>query len=209
MTGWTLALAAICLPLAAADTNADEVAQLRQRVTQLEKRVQEISEFLEPLKGQQATIASRRKALQPKINQRLSADRDKYSADDLVEAERLYSIISQKPDTKECADSYKTLTEKYPDNNRTGCAVLYMAQRATGEERIKNLQLCIEKYNNCIYGDSVQVGAYARFLLEKEYSIKGELKKAADLAADLKANYADAVDHAGNLLVDQAVMTAK
>ena len=49
------------------------------------------------------------------------------------------------------------MIKKYPDINRTGCATLYVAQKAQGDERARYLQDCIEKFNDCFYGDGVQV----------------------------------------------------
>jgi TolA-binding protein len=185
-----------------AQTNTQDVAQLTRRVEQLEKQVQEISKFLDPLRGQQSIIANRRKALQSRQEKRFAQDREKFAPEELIEAEKLYSIISQKGGTPEAADSFATLLKKYPDNDRVGCALLYIAQRAHGDERIKDLQECIDKYSDCIYGDGVEVGAFARYLLAKEYSSKGDTKQAAALAEDIKNKYTDAIDHGGNLLVD-------
>jgi len=42
----------------------------------------------------------------------------------------------------------------------------------------------------------------ARFLLAHDYRRQGEDKKAEALFIEIKTNYADAVDHSGNLLVD-------
>jgi len=196
-------LALLCLISVApiqAETSADEITQLKQRGAQLEKQVEDMAKFLEPLKGQQASITSRRKALQGKIERRIAADREKYSQDEILEAEKLYRVISQKPGTPEAADSFKTLREKFPENNRTGCASLYMAQRTQGEDRIKKLEECIEKYGDCMYGDGVQVGAYARHLLAREYMIHNETKKAEQFFSEIKTNYSDALDHSGNLL---------
>lgn len=183
-------------------TNTDDVAQLTRRVAQLEKQVQEISQFLEPLRGQQSIISNRRKALQARQEKRLAQDREKYTQEELIEAEKLYSIVSQKGGTPEAAEGFQTLLKKYPDNDRIGCALLYMAQRAHGDERVKQLQECIEKYGDCIYGDGVQVGAFARYLLAKEESSKGDTKAAAALTEEIKNTYPDAIDHGGNLLVD-------
>ena len=199
--GVVTAVMVVGTPLSA-QTNADQIARLTQRVDQLEKQVQEISRFLEPLKGQQATISSRRQALQGKVQNRFMRDQEKYSAEQVLEAEKLFHVVSQKPGTEEASQSFQMLLEKFPDINRTGCAVLYIAQRSQGEERVKYLQQCIEKYSDCIYGDGVQVGAYARFLLAREYSIKGEDQKAQALSAEIKSRYPDAIDHAGNSLMD-------
>jgi hypothetical protein len=184
-----------------AQTNADEIAQLKQRVVQLEKQVQEISQFLEPLKAQQA-MDNRRKAFRERFEKKMAQDQEKYTPEQLRDAEKLYQVANQKWGSAEASESLETMIKKYPDINRTGCAMLYVAQRSQGDERAKYLQDCIEKYNDCLYGDGVQVGAYARFLLAEDYRSKGEEKKAAALYKEIKAKYADAIDHGGKLLVD-------
>lgn len=184
-----------------AQTQADDMAQLKQRVDQLEKQVQEMSRILEPMKAQQA-IDSRRKALRENFEKKMAKDAKKYSQEQLGEAEQLYQAANQKWGSPEANDSLKSMISKYPDVNRTGCAVLYLAQKSEGEERAKDLQDCIEKYSDCFYGDGVQVGAYARFLLAGDYRAKGEKEKAAALENEIKTQYPDAVDHGGKLLVD-------
>jgi hypothetical protein len=184
-----------------AQTNADELAQLKQRVVQLEKQVQEISQLLEPLKAQQA-VEKRRKAFRARFEKKMAQDQAKYTPEQLREAEELYQVANRQWGTPEAAESLQTMIKKYPDINRTGCATLYVAQRSQGDERTKYLQDCIEKFNDCFYGDGVQVGAYARFLLAQDYSRQGEEKKAEALHNELKARYPDAIDHGGKLLVD-------
>lgn len=188
-----------------AQTNTDELAQLNLRVTQLEKQVKDISEFLEPLKGQQSTIASRRKALQEKVQARFALDRDAYTSEQVLDAEKLYVLVSTKPSSMIASNSFQALLTNYPHMDRTGCAALYMAQRSQGDEHAKNLQECIDKYSDCMYGDGVQVGAFARFLLAREYSRLGLDKKAEALSDELKTQYPDAVDHAGTLLIDMKI----
>jgi hypothetical protein len=184
-----------------AQTNADDVAQLKQRVAQLEKQVQEMAQLLEPLKAQQA-MELRRNALHQKFEQKAARDREKYTAEQLGEAEGLYQVANQKWGSPEAAKSLQTMIEKFPDVNRTGCAVLYLAQNSQGDERARRLQDCMEKYSDCFYGDGVQVGAYARFLLAQDFRSKLELKKADALDEEVKAKFPDAVDHSGHLLVD-------
>jgi len=184
-----------------AQSNSDEFAQLKQRVAQLEKQVQEISRLLEPVKAQQA-MESRRKVLREKFDNKMLQDRQKHTPEQLDEAESLYQVANQKWGSPEAAESLQKMIKKYPDINRTGCAMLYVAQRSQGDERAKYLQDCIEKYNDCFYGDGVQVGAYARFLLTEDYCSKGETQKAQALCNEIKAQYPDAVDHGGRLLVD-------
>jgi hypothetical protein len=191
-----------------AQGNAEDVAQLKQRVAQLEKQVQEISQLLEPLKAQQAAD-NRRKALRERFEKKMAQDRDKYTQEQLRDAEKLYQVANQKWGTPEATESLQTMIKKYPDINRTGCATLYVAQKSRGDERARYLRDCIEKFNDCFYGDGVQVGAYARFLLAGDYMSKGEQEKAAALYSEIKARYPDAVDHSGNLLVNRIKAESK
>jgi hypothetical protein len=184
-----------------AQTSADELARLKARVAQLEKQVQEMSGLLEPIRAQQG-MESRRRALRGKFDKKMAQDQAKYTGEQLREAEQLYQVANQKWGSAEGAESLQTMLKKYPDINRTGCATLYVAQRSEGEQRAKYLRDCIEKFNECFYGDGVQVGAYARLLLADYYQNKGESDKAATLFAELKAQYPEAVDHGGNLLIN-------
>jgi len=183
-----------------AQTNADEIAQLKQRVAQLEKQVQELSQVVEPLKAQQAAD-KRRKALRVRFEKRMAEDREKYSQEQLREAENLMGIAEQHFGSAEANEALQTLLKNYPTSNRAGCAKLYVAQTSKGESRLTSLRECIEKYNDCFYGDGVQVGAYARFLLAEDYRNQGEERKAA-LYSEIRSRYPDALDHRGNPLVD-------
>ena len=139
----------------------------------------------------------------------MAQDRAKYTEQQLREAEQLYQVANQKWGSPEATESLQTMIKKYPDINRTGCAVLYVAQNSQGEERARYLQDCIEKFNDCFYGDGVQVGAYARFLLAGDYMSRGEQEKAAALYSELKARCSDAIDHNGKVLVDSIKAEAK
>lgn len=180
--------------------NAPEFAQLARKVEQLEKQVQEIQKLLEPLRAQQ-TADARRRTLRERFDRKMAHDRQKYSREQLREAESLYQVANQKWGSTEASESLDAMIKKYPDINRTGCAVLYVAQNSTGADRAKYLRDCIEKFEDCFYGDGVQVGAYARFLLAEDYLREGQAAKAQVLQQELKEHYADAVDHSGALLV--------
>ena len=184
-----------------AQTKSDEVAQLKERVTQLEKQVREISQLVEPLKAQQATD-NRRKALRENFNKKMQQDQAKYTPEQLRDAEGLYQVANQKWGTPEATESLKKMIEKYPDINRTGCAVLYIAQKTEGADRAKYLQDCIDKYGDCFYGDGAQVGVLARCYIAYDYKKAGDTKKADALFKEIMTNYPDAVDHSGKLLSD-------
>ncbi len=191
-------------PCAFAQTRTGDLAQLERRVAQLEKQLQEISQLVEPLKAQQA-IDTRRNAFRDKFEKKMAQDSAKYTPDQLREAEELYQVANRKWGTPEASESLQTMLKKYPDINRTGCATLYVAQQSQGGDRVRYLRDCIEKFNDCFYGDGVQVGAYARFLLAQDYRARGEDQKAQALFTELKASYPDAIDHGGKLLVDAIV----
>ena len=191
-----------------AQTDTNDLAQLKQRVAQLEKQVQEISQLVEPLKAQLA-IDTRRKVLRERFEKKTAQNQNKYTPEQLGEAENLYRVANQKWGSAEANESLQAMIKKYPDIDRTGCAVLYLAQTSQGEERARYLRDCIEKYNDCFYGDGVQVGVYARFLLAQDYKSKGEDKKAEALFPEIKTKYADAIDHNGNLLVDSLKADSK
>jgi hypothetical protein len=167
-----------------------------------------LSQRLERPKAQPA-MNSRQQTLHERFEQRMAQDRKNYTQKQLDEAEQLYSVANQTWGTPETIESLQTMIKKYPDINRTGCAMLYLAQMSQGDERAKYFQDCIEKYNDCFYGDGVQVGAYARFLLAQDYRSKGEEEKAEALSAEIKTKYANAIDHRGNLLVDNLKADSK
>jgi hypothetical protein len=116
------------------------------------------------------------------IRRRTAEDRKAYSAEQLREIESLYQVANKLWNTPEAQTGLKALIEKYPRANRTGCAVQYMGQMSSGEEREKYLNLAIKDFGDCYYGSGVQVRAYARFYLGYHYKENG-------LARMLKSRY--------------------
>jgi beta-lactamase regulating signal transducer with metallopeptidase domain len=141
-------------------------------------------------------------AMREKFDQRHELDRKKYTEEQLAEAEKLYLAMNSKRGSPEYIESLKQMLEKFPDLNRSGCALLYLAQGTTGVESEKYLKDCIQKYNDCYYADGVQVGAYARFWLADYYGKTGENEKAEALRKEIKDNYSDSIDHNGQLLIN-------
>jgi TolA-binding protein len=152
--------------------------------------------------GKSTTASKKPDASQASFQQRMAQDNGKYTPQQLRNAEKLYQVASKQWGSPEAIESLKTMIKNYPDSDRAGCATLYLAQMSQGDERAQYLQDCIEKYDDCFYGDGVQVGAYARFLLAKDYQSRGEEEKAAALFHEITTQYAKAVDHSGRLLVD-------
>ena len=161
-----------------------------------------ILQSLKSLKTQQPAMNSRQQSLRERFVKRTAQDEGKYTPQQLRDAEQLYAVANQKWGTPEAKESLQTMIQKYPDINRTGCAVLYLAQMSQGDERAQYLQECIDKYNDCFYGDGAQVGAYARFFQAQDYKSQGDTEKAKALFDELKSKYPDAIDHRGDLLID-------
>jgi TolA-binding protein len=136
------------------------------------------------------------------IRKRFEEDRKTYSVDELREIENLYQVANKQWNTPEAKESLRKLIEKFPKANRTGCAVQYMGQMSTGEEKEKYLKLAIKDFGNCYYGSGVQVGAYARLYLGYYYKEKGKDKEAKALFDELRKDYPDAVSHKGKRLAD-------
>ena len=93
------------------------------------------------------------------------------------------------------------LVDKYDKANRTGCAILYLGQMTSGEEKAEHLKTAIEQFSDCFYGNGVQVGAYARFLLGHLYLDTDKPEQAKELFDQIKKDYPAAIDHRGNPLL--------
>lgn len=162
---------------------------LETKVADLEKRVTELENINRP-------------ALYRKyFDARMSEDRKTYP-DDFRKIESLYHASNKADDKSEQKKLRKELIEKYPLANRTGCTVLYIGQITQGKEQEEFLLKAIKEYDNCWYGDGVQVGAYARIWLADNYKKAGKQAEADKLYEELRKNYPDAIDHRGRLLRD-------
>ncbi len=171
-----------------------EVKQLKAQVAALEKRISEMENSLPP--------AERQRAYRKKFDQRREMDQQKYTPEQLAKAEELMATADRQFGSAACIETLKQMVEKFPNANRAGCALLYWAQSTTGPEAESYFTDCIQKYDDCYYGDGVRVGAYARFLLAENYQSKGEREKAEALYKEIKDNYSDAIDHNGQLLIN-------
>lgn len=200
MKGIALLAVFVCLaPLAHADDDqAKQIAELKAKVATLEQRVAALEKMLAPMQGD-----AQKKALRELFENRMAADAKKYKPEQIREAEQLYQTMNKNWRSDEGNAALKKMIEKYPDINRTGCAELYLGQVAEGEERAAHLQTAIDKHSDCMYGDGVQVGAYARYLLALYYKEKGDNTRANSLFDEIRKDYPLAVDHRGKSLEEQ------
>jgi hypothetical protein len=170
--------------------------ELQAKIKQLEDRVAQLESALEPFLQQQRVAAIREQA-----RARMRKDLDIYSQEQLQEIEQLYQVANKKWRSEEGKQSLEKLVEKYDKANRTGCALLYLGQMSEGDAQIQYLTRAIKDYSDCCYGDGVQVGAYARFVLAGRCRADGENEKAEKLIKELNQDYGDAIDHRGQSLL--------
>ena len=148
-------------------------------------------------------VEKRAESVMPEVENARKAARERFAADAAAfdratrrEIERLYRKASSRSDG--AAEALKTLMEKYPKANRTGCAVMYAAQRETDPaERERLLKLAIASFGDCYYGDGAQVAPYARWYLAKLYERTGKPDEAKRLFDEIRTDYPNAVTHRG------------
>lgn len=138
-----------------------------------------------------------RQALRTKFELRMRQDLQKYSREQIAEAEKLYQVANKNWGSPEARTSLEQMIAQYPDLNRTGCAVLYMAQMARGAEQKELLQQAIDQYGDCMYGDGVQIGAYARFYLAELYDAAGKKEQARAIYEEIGKLFPIAINHKG------------
>ena len=190
----------------AADEQGRQLRQLQEKVARLESRLAELEKRVGPVVAKQATEQddqARLRKQQTLARQRMSQDLKKHNRQQIQEAEQLYQVANKNWRAPEAKQSLQQMVERFPDVNRTGCAALYLAQWSEGDERERLLKEVAEKYGDCYYGNGVQVGPYAKYLLALYYKNKGDDDKAKALFEEIRSKHPDAIDHRGNGLVAQ------
>ncbi len=193
-----LSLAALA---AGAETLEERVATLENKVTQLEQRLQ-------PLLAR-ATQEENLQHQRQLARDRAQQDAARYSRQQPQEIETLYQQASRDLRSKEAPALLEQLVAKYPESNRAGCAVLYLAQVSEGDARTQYLETAIADHGDCFYFDGVQVGALARFFLAVQEFRAGEKEKAEALFAQIAEQYPDAVTHSGGPLAEAIAQLPK
>jgi hypothetical protein len=159
----------------------------------------------EPIKkpDEQVDVNEHRAKLRADFEKRMARDKVTYTDHELSEIEHLYQIANKKWKSQEAQDSLEKLVARYAKANRTGCAVLYLGQMSDGAQKERYLKRAIEDFSDCMYGDGVRVGAFARYLLAMYYEETGRKDEAKGLITELINGYPDAVGHNGKLLIEQ------
>jgi hypothetical protein len=133
--------------------------------------------------------------------QTMAQAREVYGAD-LDAIEQLYQSANRDLRAPESRSRLIALVDRYPKANRSGCALLYLAQASAGEEREAFLRRAIAEHSDAFYGDGTQVGAFGRVLLALHLAETDRRDEALALAADVDRLYPGAVDHSGRRLTD-------
>lgn len=181
--------------------DSERVRELESKVKVLEKKIERLESSTAPAvarMGREQVVERQRR----RARERMSKDAAIYSRDELHEIEDLYQVANKKWQSKEGKESLLLLVDKFDEANRVGCALIYLGQMSQGDDREEYLEEAIDDYGDCYYGNGVQVGAYARFLLAHHYNETGEEDDAEELLEEIVADYPDAISHKGELLVD-------
>lgn len=188
----------------------EEIRMLRARIAELEKQ---LAAATQPTGSQAAApgapadapaleeaTRAERDALRNKARQRSQKDAAKYTPEELADAESLYQTANNDWRSPQAIVALKQMIEKYPDVNRTGCAVLYLGQMSQGDTREEYLKRAVEKHSDSFYFNGVQVGALARVYLAGHYKETGRLDEAKKLLTEVLMKYPDGITHSGKKL---------
>jgi tetratricopeptide (TPR) repeat protein len=140
--------------------------------------------------------------LRARAQERMRGDQTFYSREQFQDIETLYQAANRDLRAPDAKQKLLALVEKYPTANRSGCAIVYLAQLSQGDEAEKYLKQAIEKHGDAWYGDGTQVGPFARFQLARLYWQASKQEEARALAQEIRTKFPDAVDHNGRKLVD-------
>lgn len=192
---------AIQLKILLADESRDaQIKDLTDRIQKIDERIKQSEGTALPKND--VSKSGKSADLLERVKKRFEQDRAIYSKEELREIERLYQVANKQWNSPEAQESLKKLVDKYLKANRTSCALLYLGQMASGDEKEKYLKQAINILSDCYYGDCVQVDAYARFHLANYYLQIGKKDEASVLFDEIRKDYADAIDHKGRLLID-------
>ena len=150
-----------------------------------------------------ATGGNRHLGSRAKFEARMARDKEVFTVDELVEIARLYRTARANWKTAEGIACYEKLVTEYKKSNRAGCAMIDLGYIRDGDEEDACFRAAIADHSDCLYGDGVQVGAEARFLLGKICRSSSRTDEATRLFAEIREQFPGAVDHCGKRYVDK------
>ena len=143
--------------------------------------------------------------LQQRFRERQDQDLKRYTPARLRQIEALFRVgltfLNQPGERGAATESFRGVVKRYPDSNRAGCALVYLADLSDDPaQRETYLQTAIQEHSDSFYSDGVQVGAYARFMLGMLYQKQSKNDATRVLFDQIRKDYPDAVTHDGSLL---------
>lgn len=191
----------LLIPLFAAFAAPPAHQKSIDRIAALEDRIEALEKKLNPLLQQQKHLNQAR--IEPtRARQRILADNDRYTRQELHAIEVLYNQAALDWTTPEAKQILQTLQTRFPKANRTGCALLRHALQLSNQEKIDQLQHLIKHYSNCYFPDGVHIGSFARLTLSLAYRKAGNFSAAEKQIDLLRQIHPHAIDHQGRLLLD-------
>jgi hypothetical protein len=144
-----------------------------------------------------------------KAEEAWAEDKKKRSAKDYAQMESEYQEINKNFKAANVKDLLESFIKKWKDGNRVGCATMYLAQKSGGAEKEKLLETCIKKFSGAYYLDGCSVGGLSRLYMASWCQQSGKASEAKKLIEEIEKSYADAQDHSGNIIGDQAASLKK
>lgn len=171
------------------------------RIAALEARIETLEKQLAPLLQQQEHLNQARKEPM-RARQRILADNDRFTREQLHTMETLYNQAALDWTTPKAKQILQTLQTRFPKANRTGCALLRHTLQLPNDEKIDQLQHLIQHHSDCYFPDGVHIGSFARLTLSLAYRKAGNLSAAEKQIDLLRQIHPHAIDHQGRLLLD-------
>jgi hypothetical protein len=165
----------------------------------LEAQVDELSELILPYKDLMDREL-RRRDMRAAARERMEADRERYSEEELDEMRELYRGSRGSRGDPERRENLEELVEKYPDSSVAGCALYQLGRGAEGAQAESYYLRAIQGHSDSYCHGGTQVGALARDRLADWYEENGQEAKAKRLRIEIKREYPGALDHRGNPL---------
>ncbi len=137
-----------------------------------------------------------------KAREKMAADSKEYRREEFAGLEQVYQKGNTNPWTPENQVFLKQVLEKFPKSNRAGCAALYLGRYTKGKEQEEYLEMAIEKFSDCYYGDGTHVGGYARYILGMMEHAAGKRPAAKKRFDEIRKDYAETTDHGGQLVIE-------
>ena len=189
------------LPYVAAIADPPAYQASTDRIAAVEARIEALEKQLAPLLQQQEHLNQARKE-PARARQRILADNDRYTREELHTIETLYNQAALDWTTPKTKKILQTLQTSFPKANRTGCALLRHSLQLANDEKIDQLQHLIQHYSSCYFPDGVHIGSFARLTLSLAYRKAGNFSAAEKQIDLLRQIHPHAIDHQGRLLLD-------